>query len=274
MFYQKITPEELEKKTGLGKNPCRLCDMMLDNLSLWVEVHEKMLMENHPAQEVVDFVNERLAHLLEIGKLDEAAARPVTQTALRKHFNQHVATVDIFQRLLKTALRIQSARFQDDETVREHENIRSRVGLDWDSVDEFVQLRSLLQAAEERISQYDARMREMEGRQGYTVDFKMVKEYQQLVTDHLKNRTELLKLQNSLSVAGRAVETAIAAVAKAFINEAAQVSEEAQAMVNRECPGSLAANEVANLIRSRLGESLKSIIQDAHTVILKQFGIK
>jgi membrane peptidoglycan carboxypeptidase len=274
VLYKKYTDQELEDKIGLGRYSCRICDMMTANLALWVDLHEKVLMENNPMQSVVDFANDSLKTLFEVGKIDEVAAKEITQVQLRKHFNQHVATIDIFQRLLKTALKIQGARCTDDETMREHDTIKSRMGLDWDSVDEFVQLRALLTAAEVRISQYDERMKDMEGRPGYVVDFKMVKEYQQLVTDHLKNRTELLKLQNSLAVAGKAVETAIAAVAKAFINEAAQVSDEAAAMVSREHPGSSVSEEVAALIRSRLGDSLKAIIQDAHTVILKQYGIK
>jgi hypothetical protein len=58
------------------------------------------------------------------------------------------------------------------------------------------------------------------------------------------------------------------------MNEAAMVAEEAATLVSREHPGSLTAEEVNTLVRSRLGDGLKSIIQDAHLVVLKQFGIK
>lgn len=265
---------DLENRVKFPGRSCRVCDWMHDNLALWVDIHERALMNNYSATSIADTINTQLADLLTAGKISEEQAKPISPSSLRNHFNRHCATVEIFQRLLKSALNIQSAKSRDESTIVAHQEIRDKFGLIWDAVDEFVQLREIVQAAEMRIAQYDARLREMENAVGYVTDFKSIKEYQQLVSQHLTDRQSLLKLQNSMEVAGKAVEAAIAVVSKAFINEAASVADEAQGLVNREHPGSIASAEVGNLVRVRLGDSLKAIVQDAHTVILKQYGIK
>lgn len=273
MTMKEPTLEDLAPHI-VGSKVCRVCGLMSSNLKLWCELHERVLMSDQSVASSVEWMNAQLDEFRRDGVLNEDQTRHFSVHSARNHFNKHVATVEIFQRLLKAALNVQSSKPRDEATIDAHRELQERYGLIWDAVDEFVQLRELLQAAEMRISMYDARLRAQESTPGYMVDFKAIKEFQLLVSDHIKNRTELLRLQNSMQVSGKAVEAGIAAVAKAFINEAARVSEEVKAMISREHPGSSVADDAEALIRNRLGETLKSIIQDAHSVVLKNYGIK
>ncbi len=270
-MLKPLTTEDLARSGNV--NSCRICALMFSNLKLWTDIHEKVLMSDESVQGTSKWLNNQLKELGDENKISPDEAKPIHYNIAREHFNKHVVTVEIFQRLLKSAIRFQTNNASED-TLIFHQDLRERFGLTHDVVDEFIQLRELVKSAEDRICQMDARLKTQESKPGYMVDFGQICTYQKLVTENLKNRKELISMQNSIEVAGKAVETAIVMVAKAVMNEAAQVAEEAAAHVSREHPGSLAVEEVNNLIRSRLGDGLKSIIQDAHLVVLRQYGIK
>lgn len=265
VFEPEMPPRE-------RSSTCPVCQLLQTDFKLWVSAHEAYFLGDKVVTHVVKFFDD------ELGRLSIAAGKSEPQKIFTyknvyAHFNQHVPTQEIFNRTLKGILRAQNKSEIPEELNQYHEELINKFDIEFDAVDEFIQLRDLVKSAECRLIQMDSKLKEMENKKGYVVDFNQIAGYQKLVSENLKNRKELLTMQNNMGVAGNAVEAAIAAVAKAFMGEAVLVAEEAKAMVLRENPISNAATEIETLVRTRLGDTLKGIMQEAHKVVIKQYGI-
>lgn len=245
---------------------CRVCALQADFFPLWVEIHDRILFREEPKIRVHAWAEEEAAKVgVKLSKLEYFS----------RHFAEHVPDVRIFRREIKKEIGLRRERLETSDEDRSQFDLWGSIfGLEWDVVDQMLAQQRLLKDAETRLQVYSDYLKKSEKMPGFVPNRDDIHAYQKMISLHLADAERLNKLRNTNAVAGQAVDSAVDLVVRAFMQTAKAVADEAAVRVRQVAePESRVPQEVAQLILVQLGETLKSMSDDAKTLSKKEFGI-
>lgn len=245
---------------------CRICALQADFFPLWVEIHDRVLFREEPKVRVHSWAE------AEAGKLGTKIAK---YEYFVRHFTEHVPDVRIFRREIKKEIGLRRERLETSEEDRAQFDLWGSIfQLEWDVVDQMLAQQRLLKDAETRLQVYSESLKKTERVPGFVPNRDDIHAYQKMVSLHLADAERLNKLRNTNAVAGQAVDSAVDLVVRAFMQTAKSVADEVAVRVRQVADAeSRVPQEVAQLILVQLGETLKTMSDEAKVLTKKEFGI-
>ena len=103
---------------------------------------------------------------------------------------------------------------------------------------------------------------------------KQIANFQKLTSDLLRLKKEALKVEASSKIAGEALKETVELLVEATLERLESVATEVQNQLVREMPGSRLPEQIAHLLRSRVGDAMKLSIPEVLTAIYNRYGIR
>jgi len=258
---------------------CKLCGLIDLDANLWRETHRRVFDEEQPYAQIVRWLNGRLEIKNELLPEDRKITL-FTKANFYHHFNKkHVSNLEEVDSAINVGFAIQdpsSRRIQIHRAA--YRNIVERQALS-EEVDDFKRMKALIAAAEQRLHGFNRQMttKEVEAVEAggeAKVDLNEITTFQKLIADLLKLKKEAAAIESSSKVAGTALQEAVEMIVESTVTRIESVAEEIQRLLVRELPGSRLPDQVAQIIRSRVGDTMKQAIPEVLNAISVRYGIK
>jgi hypothetical protein len=257
------------------KSSCKLCKLLRTNQKLWNEIHDLVLEQNVSYHNIVRYVNGKL-DIINMEMSEEDKLAPLNVVNFSTHFRNHISESDkmtfaLRKNMQKTASTANTPpSFSNIHQEAADSYLKDKFG---ESVTEYQKIVTMIDSLEAFLWDYE---KDLKGRkeQGRTINRVEIKEYRENVQALMDMKTELNKFRNTSEVAGMAIRSAIELAITAFLDRLIVSTEEAKSILETEMPGSSLPGQVVDLIRKRIGDTMKLAIPEIYEKVVKAYSIR
>jgi len=214
--------------------------------------------------------------------------RNITNPNIYTHFGRHIRDREDLKRVLefrgtiedlfvpsmrKKSVPGRSARLvhleTDEQILRRHTELGDHR-----------RSQELIIAVERRLTEFDDRLKQKEreeseeGNKDSVLTLEEIATFQKLVGNLIKLKKEHVQTQKGAKIVGAAMEEVVEKIVEAVLLRIAEVAVEIHATLNREIPGSRLADQMSELVRTRVGNDLKTVVPQVVMNVMKKYGIK
>lgn len=264
---------------------CKLCNLINQDAELWFETHRRIFEERMPRGNVMNWLNARIQERNAVLPVERQIVEFNAQN-FQNHFvtDPHLKDMLDIREVCTAGFSLQLRIKKKGKHLVDHKDppllAKERHQIIMAEPDEFVRMKALVRAAEHRLHIYNNQMslREQKAQLGkeeeVIVDLQEVATFQKLITELLKLKEKVAKVEASSKIAGAAVKEAVTLFVEGTLERVNGTSEEIHAMLSREMPGSRLPDQVSNTLRSRIGDQMKLAIPEVIETVYGRFGIK
>lgn len=247
---------------------CKICELLKTHQELWVQVHDRIILQGDKKSHVVEWLNQRM-EVIAAGKKEKPIKFNITN--FTTHFTKHIPDVDKMKIELHAALAENDSNLafteeeraiaeaagtgldENAEAFREYPgiigNLEAAILNDLQNVGNILDSNSKLKVAEA-----DRRLR--------------------LFTTLITGKQKVFEIQKLESVGGTAVKDAMMNVCHTVIDATQKTATEIREILLQQMPDSTFPSEVHKMIVDRTLETLKTNFAEIYGTILKKYGLK
>ena len=251
---------------------CKLCKLLQTHPDLWTEIHEQVLVQEMSKAQVGRWLNSRVK-ILNVD-LDEKEKLPIfSDQNFSRHFSHHITDYDKMNLKLKNIITAAPGgnTFRDEDLAVAGEFLQDYQ----QDLTEYTYLSKMVDILDSRINSYHSYMkqydREHPNRKPNLLDLKNVMEMSKALMDM---KLKLTTLRNSSKVAGFAIESAVSHTVDIFLEKLLAVSEESQAFMVAELPGSSIPIEGIKIIREHVRDGMVETATAIVNEVRREYNIK
>ena len=251
---------------------CKLCKLLQTHPDLWTEIHEQVLVQGMSKAQVARWLNSRVK-ILNIDLEDSEKLPTFSDQNFSRHFSQHITEYDKMNLKLKgTAITAPGGNtFKDEDFAVATEFLQDYQ----QDLTEYTYLSKMVDVLDTRISSYHKYMqkydREHPDRKPNLTELKDVMDMSKSLMDM---KLKLATLRNSAKVAGFAVESAVSHTVDIFLEKLFSVTEESQAFMMAELPGSSIPVEGIKIIRENIRDGMVENATAIVNEVRREYNIK
>ena len=250
---------------------CKLCQLLQSNPDLWTEVHEQVLVQGMTKSKVVRWLNSRV-EILNVDLEDHEKLPKFSDQNFSRHFSQHITDIDIMSLKFKGVASGPGADAFSDEAF---ETAAEFIQDYQEDITEYTYLSKMIDALDSRMDAYHKFMKKQDhkfpDKKPNLIEMKDVMDMSKTLMDM---KIKLSNLRNSSKVAGIAVESAVSHTVDVFLRKLLDVTEESQAFMIGELPGSSIPVDAIKMIRDRIRESMVENATAIVDQVRKEYNIK
>lgn len=239
---------------------CKLCNLIKTEEELWLDVHRKVLEQAVPRSTVRDWLNQRI-EILNASRPDDDQLPVFNSTNFFYHFQKHITIASEIDEALKTGFGLGWTKNRVGNLF---------LGEVKGPVDEYLQMRALIQAVERKLSEFDDRCKAKKK----PPTLSEISTFQKLVEGLIKLRREAAQTQASGKIAGEALKYSIELMVRIVMDKTLGAANELKSQLTREMPGSNLPGQLADLLTHRISEGVKNVVPDILREVESKFKIK
>lgn len=251
---------------------CKACRLLKQDIGLFDEVHQRLLIKKHPVTTVVKWLNSRL------DVINSTREEPIVEFSPQNfylHLDKHITDKGkLIRDLAIPPPAITQSTFSEVEeltanlVLSEGVTKKDKVG----PLDAFEESELTADVILMAMKTYRAEVKK-DLDEGKRPNAAYVKSMHDMVESVIQLQKSINQTRNSSKVAGEAVRKMAHDLNQAYISKLIDVTEEVDKLISNQVEGSF-SGEVAKLIRARMGEGMKASLLEVYNSVIQEFGIK
>lgn len=252
---------------------CKICNLLKQDRDLFIQLHQLVNQEGLSRAKAMKWLGEQ-AKLRNLARpKNDQIPEKWSEVNASNHFTRHLPRIEAAkQKAIASILpqrRDKGDGYFDAEEMILAQSVLNHKGIG--DVEDYVNMYSFVETIESHLKLTQDQLKKGELK---TWTLNDLATFQKLVSNLIDSKNKMVEMRNKDRIAGDAVKAAIEMVLRGVIDQVYDVTSEIHVLLTRELPDTKVPEEVINLIRNRLGENLRNMVDEVLSQIRKEYQIK